>query len=62
MILESIEKLNKGKRKDNRYGHPHRETIEKLQKYSKEIISTIDRGTISFVTDGRTLEVETSRR
>jgi beta-lactamase superfamily II metal-dependent hydrolase len=47
---------------NNRYGHPHRETIERLQKYSKEIISTIDRGTISFVTDGRTLEVETSRR
>ncbi len=46
---------------NNRYGHPHSETIERLQKYSKEIISTIDRGTISFVTDGRILEVETSK-
>mgnify|MGYP006324905451 FL=1 len=47
--------------KDNRYGHPHQETIERLQKYSKETISTIDRGTISFVTDGRILEVEISK-
>ncbi len=48
--------------KDNRYGHPNSETLERLQKYSKEIISTIDRGTISFVTDGRMMEVETSKR
>lgn len=48
--------------KDNRYGHPNSETLERLQKYTKEIISTIDRGTISFVTDGRMMEVETSKR
>lgn len=47
--------------KDNRYGHPNSETIERLQKYSKETISTIDRGTISFITDGRMMEVETTR-
>ena len=47
--------------KDNRYGHPNPETITRLQKYAKEIISTIDRGTISFVTDGRTMGVETDR-
>jgi len=47
--------------KENKYGHPNVETIERLQKYAKEILSTIDRGTISFVTDGRILEVESSR-
>lgn len=47
--------------KDNKYGHPNRETMERLTKYAKEILSTIDRGTISFVTDGRLLEVETEK-
>lgn len=47
--------------KDNRYGHPNIETIDRLTKHMKEILSTIDRGTISFITDGRTLEVETSK-
>ena len=47
--------------KDNKYGHPNIETIERLEKYSKEILSTINRGTISFITDGRMIEVETSK-
>ena len=47
--------------KNNRYGHPNPEAIERLQKYSKEILSTIDRGSISFLTDGRVMEVETSK-
>ncbi len=44
---------------DNKYGHPNQEAIGRLQKYSKEILSTIDRGTITFVTDGRTIQVKT---
>ncbi len=47
--------------KDNKYGHPNPEAVERLQKYSKEILSTIDRGTISFITDGRMMEVETEK-
>ncbi len=47
--------------KDNKYGHPNPEAIERLTKYSKEILSTIDRGTISFVTDGKMLEVFTDK-
>jgi beta-lactamase superfamily II metal-dependent hydrolase len=47
--------------KDNKYGHPNGETIERLQKYSKEIISTIDHGTVTFVTDGRLIEMKTTR-
>ncbi len=46
---------------NNKYGHPNIETIQRLEKYSKEIISTINRGTISFITDGKMIEVETSR-
>lgn len=47
--------------KDNRYGHPNTEALERLQKYSKEILSTIDQGTISFISDGRMLGVETGK-
>ncbi len=47
--------------KDNKYGHPNPEALERLQKYAKEILSTIDRGTITFISDGRVLEVETSK-
>lgn len=47
--------------KDNRYGHPAPEVITRLQKHSQEILSTIDRGTITFVSDGRVLDVKTER-
>ena len=47
--------------KNNKYGHPHIETIERLQKYSQEILSTIDRGTITFISDGELMRVTTSR-
>lgn len=47
--------------KNNRYGHPNSETIDRLQKYSKEIVSTVDKGAISFVTDGRVLSIETNK-
>jgi competence protein ComEC len=47
--------------KDNTYGHPHIEAIDRLQNYSKEIISTIDRGTIRFISDGNTLSLETDK-
>lgn len=47
--------------KDNRYGHPNPEAMERLQKYSQEVLSTIDRGTITFISDGRLLTVETEK-
>lgn len=47
--------------KDNRYGHPNTDTMERLAKYAKETLSTIDRGTITFVMDGKSLELETNR-
>jgi competence protein ComEC len=46
---------------DNKYGHPNPEAIARLTKYAKEILSTIDRGTISFATDGKSIEVDTQK-
>lgn len=47
--------------RDNTYGHPNHEAVERLQKYTKEIISTIDRGTISFLLDGTNVELKTTK-
>ncbi len=47
--------------KENKYGHPNPETVERLQIYSKEILSTIDHGTISFESDGRIVELEITK-
>ena len=48
---------------DNRFGHPHPETLEALRRYVDDdfLFLTSDRGTIEFVTDGRRLEVKTER-
>jgi competence protein ComEC len=37
---------------ENRYGHPSAEVIERLEKYDLEIDSTIEDGSIVFMTDG----------
>ena len=47
--------------KDNTYGHPNPETIGRLKVYSQEILSTIDRGTITFLLDGKGVELETEK-
>ncbi len=47
--------------KDNRYGHPNLETLGRLKVYTQEILSTIDKGTITFLLDGDTTEVHTSK-
>lgn len=47
--------------KENKYGHPNEETLVRLQKYSEEILSTIDKGSITFATDGRLMEVKTEK-
>jgi beta-lactamase superfamily II metal-dependent hydrolase len=48
---------------DNRFGHPHSETIDTLRRYVSEdrIFQTSERGTIEFITDGTTLRVKTER-
>lgn len=47
--------------KENKYGHPNPEAMGRLQKYSKEVLSTIDGGTITFATDGKNIEMETQK-
>lgn len=38
--------------KDNKYGHPHKETIETLQKFGADIKNTAELGSISLWSDG----------
>ena len=47
--------------KNNKYGHPNSETLDRLKIYSQEILSTIDKGTITFLLDGKGVEVETEK-
>ena len=44
--------------KDNRYGHPHKVTLDTLNKIKTKILNTADVGRILFKTDGEKLEVE----
>ena len=39
--------------KDNTYGHPHPEVLEHIRASGAEALSTIERGTITFVSDGK---------
>ncbi len=41
--------------KDNTYGHPAPATIARIQKEGAAIYSTIDSGTLEFVSDGKTI-------
>lgn len=47
--------------KDNRYGHPNEETLNRLKTYGEVTLSTIEQGVITFFLDGKTVEVETSK-
>lgn len=38
--------------KDNRYGHPHKEVLDILEKTKATILKTYEQGTISFISDG----------
>ncbi len=43
---------------DNDYGHPHRETMQRLEKTSARILRTDRDGTIVVASDGKTLTIE----
>ncbi|MEN9551873.1 MAG: hypothetical protein RI935_250 [Candidatus Parcubacteria bacterium] len=42
---------------NNTYGHPSPAVLERLQKFGARILSTIEYGSISFVSDGRLIQV-----
>lgn len=43
--------------RDNRYGHPHRETMERLKKAGCAVYSTQDYGAITILTDGEKVRI-----
>ena len=45
----------------NDYGHPHQETLQKLDKLSTEVLRTDLSGSIRFYSNGTTLSVESDR-
>ena len=47
--------------KDNRYGHPHRETINALTQVGAQIYGTDINGTITVTTNGEVFSVKTER-
>ena len=48
---------------DNRFGHPHQETLDTLARHVPEsrIYITRDHGSVTVVTDGKTLSVDSQR-
>ena len=47
--------------KDNSYGHPNQETLEKLEKMNSKIYRTDEDGTITITSDGTKCKVETEK-
>ncbi len=45
--------------KDNKYGHPHDETLERLERIECKILRTDEEGTIVLTTDGKTIRRST---
>ena len=42
---------------DNRYGHPHEETVKRLKKYGCKVYSTQDNGAITIKSDGEGMQL-----
>lgn len=43
---------------NNRYGHPHKETIARLENAGCKLYNTSEKGAVTLITDGRTMEIE----
>lgn len=48
--------------KDNKYGHPHKETLDKLKQIHAKVLRCDEMGTIIIKTDGHNLQVEKQSR
>ena len=60
-VSPSVAVISSGE--NNKFGHPHPETLETLQEHVPDsmIFLTRDMGNIEFVTDGKCLEIITER-
>ncbi|WP_295210390.1 ComEC/Rec2 family competence protein [Ruminococcus sp.] len=47
--------------KENKYGHPHEETVTRLKKYASHLYITADNGTVVFRSDGEGLSVSVEK-
>ena len=45
----------------NRFGHPHREVLERLEQAGVQVLRTDQSGTITMSTDGSSLDITTAR-
>lgn len=43
--------------KDNSYGHPHEEVLERIREKGASLVATMGEGRITFVSDGETLHI-----
>lgn len=46
---------------DNRYGHPHRELLERLEAVGSQIFSTAEKGAVTLTTDGSWMGIDAYR-
>ncbi len=55
-IRPAVSMISAGK--NNVYGHPHKETIERLEKIHTKIYTTIKSGAVTLKTDGNKMKIE----
>jgi beta-lactamase superfamily II metal-dependent hydrolase len=48
--------------KDNDYGHPHAEVVERVAQAGVHLVSTAEEGTLVFVSDGSTVRLAGGKR
>lgn len=46
----------------SRFGHPHKEVVERWENSGAKVLTTGERGTITISTDGKNLEIQTFRK
>ena len=56
MVKPKLTLISAGRK--NRYGHPHAETLERLEKIDSKILSTQDSGAITLSSDGRKIWIK----
>ena len=54
-INEKVSKTRAGR--DNRYGHPHKETLERFAGIGTRVYSTQENGAITVWTDGKKIRL-----